>query len=56
MFGFRKKKPQPRIEVIEEDGQPLPDGPLRSAILRSFETGEEVIWNEGDPEPKHSGR
>lgn len=43
---------QPGITVVDENGHPLEaNDPLARAISKSFETGEEVIWNEGDPLP-----
>lgn len=42
----------PGITVVDEEGNPLEaDDPLNRAIQKSFETGEEVIWNEGEPLP-----
>jgi hypothetical protein len=38
-------------EVYDEGGHALPDGPLKRAIQRSFETGKPVIWNDGDALP-----
>lgn len=44
---FRKKtKPEPEPVVL---------GPLTAALSRAWNTGETVVWREGDPIPDPGG-
>ncbi len=50
---FSKPNEEPRqIPVVESAGEEIdPDSPLARAINAAFQSGEMVIWNEGDPLP-----
>lgn len=57
---YRDPEPQEdeyerRLRILDENGREMPEGPLADAIRHSWETGEAVVWNEGDPPPGRRG-